>query len=235
MLPQRLPDSLPAGIEVFQLALDLAAPLSDADWALLSEEEGVRALRFHRHDDRVRFVATRAALRRLLGARLRCRPQVLVFVTNRYGKPRLESACSSSPAMCFNVSHAGDFALIALSERAPVGVDIERRDPQCDVIGLSLQALSALERQLPDERRVDFFECWTAKEAVLKALGLGVAEHLQRLSVLRSESAEGCRFEIHHEGMDWPRVNALRLDSPPGYAATLAWQPDGMGELKCMS
>ena len=115
MQPQRLPDSLPAGIDVFQLALDLDAPLSDADWALLSEEEGVRALRFLRHGDKVRFVVTRAALRRLLGARLRRRPQTLRFVTNSYGKPRLEAACSSNPAIFFNVSHAGSFALIALS------------------------------------------------------------------------------------------------------------------------
>jgi len=232
MQPQRLRDSLPAGIDVFQLALDLEAPLSDADWALLSEEEGVRALRFLRHGDKVRFVVTRAALRRLLGARLRRRPQTLRFVTNSYGKPRLEAACSSNPAIFFNVSHAGSFALIALSERAPVGVDIERRDPPCDAVGLSLQALSAFERQLPDDRRVDFFECWATKEAVLKALGLGVAEHLQQLSVLRSESAGDSCYDIRHEGMDWPRVNALRLDSPPGYAATLAWQPDGMGELR---
>jgi len=229
MQPQRLPDPLPAGIEVFQLELDLVAPLSYADWALLSEEEGRRALRFHKHDDKVRFVATRAALRRLLGVRLRCRPQTLGFVTNPYGKPRLEAACSSNPAICFNVSHAGRFALIALSELAPVGVDIERRDPHCDVSELSLQTLSALERQLSDDRCVDFFECWATKEAVLKALGLGVAEHLQRLSVLRPESAGEACYDIRHEG-PWPRVNALRLDSPPGYAATLAWQADGVGE-----
>ena len=232
MQPRRLPDSLPPGIDVFQLALDLAAPLSDADWGLLSEEEGVRALRFHRHDDKVRFVATRVALRRLLGARLRCRPQTLRFVTNPYGKPRLEAACSSNPPVFFNVSHAGSFALIALYERAPVGVDIERRDPRCDVIGLSAQALSVFERRLSDDRHIDFFECWTAKEAVLKALGLGVAEHLQQLSVLKLGPAEGASYDIRHEGMDWPRVSALRLDSPPGYAATLAWQPDGKGEMK---
>ena len=43
---------------------------------------------------------------------------------------------------------------------------------------------------------------------------------------------EGVAKLIRHEGMDWPRVSALRLDSPPGYAATLAWQPDGKGEMK---
>lgn len=231
MQPQRLPDSLPVGVEVFQLALNLAAPLPEADWALLSEEERLRAQRFYKHDDKVRFVATRAALRLLLGARLHCCPQTLRFVTNPYGKPRLEMGCSSPPGIYFNVSHSGGFALISLSERLPVGIDIERRDPQCDVVGLSWQTLSAFEQQLPDDQRVDFFECWATKEAVLKALGLGIAEHLQQLSVLRPGITEDPFYEIRFEDLDLRRVNAFRLDSPPGYAATLAWPADGMGEL----
>lgn len=229
MQPQRLSDPLPAGIEVFQLALELAAPLSATDWALLSGEECARALRFHKHDDKVRFVTTRAALRLLLGERLRYPPQLLRFGANAYGKPSLEAEVLSNPAIFFNVSHAGSFALIALSERAPVGVDIEHRDPHCDVTGLSLLVLSELERLLPGDRRVDFFECWTTKEAVLKALGFGIAEHLQQLSVLRSDSTKGACYDIRHEGMGWPRVHALRLDPPTGYAAALAWQPDSAG------
>ncbi len=232
MQPQPLPDLLPAGIQVFQLALDLAAPLLAGDQALLSAEEGERALRFHRHEDKVRFVAARAALRRLLGARMRCCPQSLRFTANKYGKPRLAVACSADPAPYFNVSHAGDFALIALSDRVPVGVDIERRDPHCDVAGLSRQVLSTLERQLPGERRLDFFEYWTAKEAVLKAMGLGVTEHLQRLSVLLPERASEHRYDLRREGLEGPGVDVLRLDSPFGYAAALAWQPDAKGGLR---
>ncbi|WP_454694300.1 4'-phosphopantetheinyl transferase family protein [Achromobacter aegrifaciens] len=232
MQPQRMSDPLPTGIQVFLLALDPIAPVADNDQALLSAEERARALRFRRHGDKVRFVASRATLRRLLGARVHCSPQSLRFAVNKYGKPRLDVACSGDPAPYFNVSHAGDFALIALSDWVPVGIDIERRDPHCDVAGLSRQVLSALERQLPGERRLDFFECWTAKEAVLKALGLGVAEHLQRLSVFLPKPASGRRYDLRCEGLEGPDVNVLRLDSPSGYAAALAWQPDAKGGLR---
>ncbi len=232
MQPQQLSDWLPAGIQAFQLELDLAAPLADHDLALLSREETGRAQRFHRHGDKVRFVSVRAALRRLLGARLNCRPESLRFAANKHGKPRLDVACSADPAPCFNVSHAGGYALIAMSDVVPVGIDIERRDPHCDVAGLSKLVLSTQELELPDEARLDFFDCWTAKEAVLKALGLGVAEHLQRLSVLDPRPAEAGRYELRRDALQGPRVDVLRLASPSGYAAALAWQPDTKGGLR---
>lgn len=225
---QRLSDVLPEGIDVFRLKLELEAPLADADWALLGEDEGVHALRLRQHADRVRFVSTRAALRLLIGGRLRRRPQDLKFAVSRFGKPRLAGACSAEPDLHFNVSHAGEFALLAISESVPVGVDIERRDMALDVSVLLPQTLSALEWQLPPEQRVDFFECWTAKEAVLKALGLGVAEHLQQLSVLAPEPVavtDGvCRYRLRHDAINWPTLVAQRLTSPAGYAASLAWR-----------
>jgi 4'-phosphopantetheinyl transferase len=224
MQPQRLPDAVPEGIEVFRLALDLQARLADADWAVLGQEEGAHALRLHRHADRIRFVSTRAALRRLIGERLNRRPQDLTFVTNRFGKPSLPCACSGEPELHFNVSHAGEFALLAISRNAPVGIDIERRDTALDVDSLLPQTLSAAERQLPADQRVDFFECWTAKEAVLKALGLGVSEHLQQLSILASATTGAGRYRLHHDAKAWPVLAAQRLMPPTGYAASLAWQ-----------
>ncbi|WP_158598541.1 4'-phosphopantetheinyl transferase superfamily protein [Achromobacter sp. K91] len=232
MQPRQLPDPLPTGIQVFQLAVDLAAPVAESDLALLSSEETARAQRFHRHGDKVRFVSARAALRRLLGARLDCRPERLRFAANKHGKPRLDVACSADPAPYFNVSHAGDYALIALSDSVPVGVDIERRDPNCDFAGLSRLVLSMQECELPAARRLDFFDCWTAKEAVLKALGLGVSEHLQRLSVLAPDPGEGSRYALRRVDLQGPCVDVLRLGAPSGYAAALAWQPDAKGGLR---
>lgn len=218
---QRLSDVLPEGIDVFRLELDLEAPLADADWALLGEDEGVHALRLRQHADRVRFVSTKAALRRLIGGRLRRRPQDLKFVVSRYGKPRLAGACSAEPDLHFNVSHAGEFALLAISESALVGVDIERRDMALDVGVLLDQTLSPLELRLPADQRLDFFECWTAKEAVLKALGRGIAEHLRQFSVLRP--VDGPHYRLRYGAGAWPALTAQRLMSPAGYAAALAW------------
>ncbi|MDH0864404.1 4'-phosphopantetheinyl transferase superfamily protein [Mitsuaria sp. GD03876] len=217
-----LPDVVAPRIEVFELALDLAAPLPDEDWALLDDDERRRARRLLRHPDQVRFVRTRAALRRLLAERLRRRPRDLRFTLNRHGKPRLCAALRRRGPLAFNVAHAGSFALIALSARGPVGVDIECRSPALDPDELAPTALSPMERHLRPGERVDFLDGWTAKEAVLKALGLGIGEHLQRLAILRPEAGRH-QYGLRHEAFDLSPVTACRLPAPDGYAASLAW------------
>ncbi|MFB8830315.1 4'-phosphopantetheinyl transferase family protein [Azotobacter sp. CWF10] len=214
-----------ADVGVWRLDLDLAAPLADSDRSVLDKTEGARALCFRRHEDRVRFVATRAALRRLLAARLGCVPRAVRFETGPHGKPRLRRGRAGQPAIDFNVSHAGGFALIALSRRGAVGIDIERCNPDLDTASLEPQVLSPLERQMEASRRPDFFECWVVKEAVFKALGLGIAGRLQQLSVLTPGQADGRRYGLRHARPEWSSVDAWRLDAPPGYAAALARTP----------
>lgn len=220
----RLSEPVPADVELFLLVLEPAAPIPDADWAVLSEDEGDRALRFRQHADRVRFVRTRATLRRVLATRLRSRPEALRFSAGGHGKPRLKAR-----SMHFNVSHAGEHALIALSAQRAVGVDIERRDPQLDVASLATQVLSPLERQLEDVQRLDFFETWVAKEAVLKLLGLGVAEYLQNISVMTPEVSGDARYRLCSDANGWPELVACRLKAPEGYSAALAWCGRGGG------
>lgn len=128
--------------------------MPEADWARLSEDEGVRALLLRKHEDRVRSVATRAALRRLLAAHLRQAPHALRFVSNRHGKPRLPDEAGID----FNVSHAGGFALIALSNNGALGVDIECCNPEVDEVRLATPVLSPFERELGADRQPEFFE-----------------------------------------------------------------------------
>lgn len=215
-----LPESVPCGVEAWLLELDLWKPVSDSDLALLSEDEHIRVLRFRQHQDRVRSAVTRATLRRLLAGRLKIPPDELRFVVNPYGKPRLYDDLG----MEFNVSHSGCFAFIALSTTGQVGVDIEYRDRAIDAKSLSTYVFSTLERQSALQTAEDFIERWVAKESVLKALGLGISEHLQAVSVLPSDS-EG--YEIRHDHPEWEGIQAWSLSVPEGYAAALALQPHG--------
>ena len=219
-----LPESVPCGVEAWLLELDLWKPVSDSDLALLSEDEHIRVLRFRQHQDRVRSVVTRAALRRLLAGRLMIPPDELRFVVNPYGKPRLYDYLG----MEFNVSHSGCFALIALSTSGQVGVDIEYGHRAIDAKSLSTYVFSTLERQSALQTAEDFIERWVAKESVLKAVGLGISEHLQAVSVLPSDS-EGYEegYEIRHDHPEWGGIQAWSLSVPDGYAAALALQPNG--------
>lgn len=216
------PDRLMSDIKVWRLDLSLDAAVPAVDWALLVESERDHALRLHRHEDRVRFVRARAALRRLLARRLRCAPRMVPLAAGPRGKPRLATGRANEDVSDFNVSHAGRFALIALARRGAVGVDIECRMADLDAVALESQVLSPSERALDAREQPEFHERWVVKEAVLKSLGLGVAEHLQRVSVGRPASGNR-RYGLRCSVEGWPPIEAWRLDAPSGYAAALAW------------
>ncbi|MDC6169388.1 4'-phosphopantetheinyl transferase family protein [Paucibacter sp. XJ19-41] len=217
-----LPEDVPAGLELWCLPLDLAVEPTEG-LRLLTSEERARAARLRMRADRVRFVATRGALRRLLGARLGCDPLQLPLVTGRQGKPGLPESWPQPPV--FNVSHAGGFALMALAPAGVIdrlGVDIEHCDRGVDTREIEASVLTLQERQgLALDRRPDaFFHYWVGKEAALKALGIGLAAHLPGLSV--QPTPEG-RVTVSHALQGWPAVSACALQAPTGYAAALAW------------
>jgi 4'-phosphopantetheinyl transferase len=158
---------------------------------MLDDAERSRADRFHRDADRHRSIAARAGLRRVLAEALGRHPAEITLVAGAAGKPALADG-----AIEFNVSHSGRFVLIALSETAPLGIDVEeiRAMPDRDAI-----ARRYFHRgEVADLRSLDepaatlaFFRCWTRKEAVSKALGLGLGLALDsyRVACLPGEAA----------------------------------------------
>lgn len=172
-------------------------------------------MRYYGHADRIRFITTRGTLRKLLADKLPVRPETLNIVTNDYGKPNLKDFAN----IAFNVSHSGSYALIALSTVSEVGVDIERYDRRIDVRSLSEIVLTSLERKYPFETTEAFIQKWVAKESALKALGVGIANHLQAISVL---AAGDGRCRIVHDNPEWPGLEVWWIHAPEGFAAALA-------------
>lgn len=205
-----LPETVPAGIEVWLLTLNLQAPLHNADLSILDDSERNHAASLHFHEDRVRSVTARAALRRLLAARLMTAPEALLLTTNKYGKPCLKDL-KEHVNIEFNVSHAGSFALIALSGHQRVGVDIEYVDRSIDIHSLARYVLSPLEYQSVRITQQTFMHGWVAKESALKALGCGITEHLQAISILSGDSTD---YRIVCDYPSWPRLKGWRLELP---------------------
>ena len=216
MRPLPLPEGL-QGVEVWQLRLDCEAPTPWPAWQQLDRLEAERARRFRHSADRVRMVMTRAALRLLLAQKTERPPRSLRFRNDAAGKPRLVS----HPQLAFNVSHAGGFALLAVSETGAIGVDIERCDPALATRSVAAEIMSEREwaEWNPDCAASAFYARWVGKEAVLKALGLGIGDHLKTLSVSPDEAG---RYRIDHAHADWPPLSAWSLGAPQGYAAAVA-------------
>jgi 4'-phosphopantetheinyl transferase len=182
-----MPRLSPAGVHVWCLALDLPADRVVQLHASLSSDEVERAGRYHFERHRRRFVACRGQVRGILAGYLEARPADLRFRYGSRGKPALESPWSES-AIRFNVSNSDDLALLAVALDRELGVDVEHiREPR-DFENLAAQFFAASEvaqlRSLPHEQRLEgFYRLWTRKEAVLKAVGTGLAFPLDKVVV----------------------------------------------------
>lgn len=201
-------------IALFLLKLDLPAEQIVALWSLLDRDEQDRATRYRFEQDASRFVARRGQLRLLLGDRLGCAPRQVRFETSAYGKP----AVAGGPH--FNLASSGPIALLALSERGAIGCDIERRDPRLAEFGIAERLFTAAENRalaaMPIERRVNgFFDCWTRKEAVVKALGDGLSRPLDSFDVSVEPDPDAALL-TPLEGLLLHSSNAL-----PGYSMAI--------------
>lgn len=201
-----------------QAPQDLAALES-----VLSAPERERAAAFRLAAPRRQFVVGRAALRTLLGRSLGIPPAACGFAVDANGKPSLQPP---SPVR-FNVSHAGDFVLIAIASGMDVGVDVEAHRPADDLASLAASILcpADLERwraASAAEGPAAFYRIWTCKEAVAKAIGGGLAMDFRRLriSLAPGRAAALASLEPHWGQAD--RWSLRELATESGYSAAVA-------------
>jgi 4'-phosphopantetheinyl transferase len=204
----------------------------------LSADELERAARYHFEQGRAHFVAARGSLRAILARYLQVDADCLGFRYSAYGKPELSGAYAGSEIR-FSLSHSGQMGLLAVGRGRSLGVDIERIRMEVDDAGIARRFFSPAEvaglSALPDSmRKQAFFNCWTRKEACIKAWGEGLSRPLDqfdvsvapnepaRLTGTRPDPGEAAHWSLRH------------LDPGPGYAAALAVR-GVLGKLICWS
>lgn len=185
----------------------------------LSPDEQARAARFHFPKDRAAFVTARGRLRTLLGRYLRIAPEKIRFILNSHGKPELPAPAP----LQFNLSHSGELAAFAFTRHHRVGVDVEqvRADFASDPVAERFFAAGEVGqlRALPAPARANaFFDCWTRKEAFVKARGEGLSLGLEQFEVL----VDGPARLLSVTGGDPSRWSMHDLHPADGYAGAVA-------------
>ncbi len=153
--------------------VDLDAP-GAATAARLDAAESARTASLMRAEDRTRFAASHVALRLVLARYLDREPDDVEFRVGSRGEPRL-----AADEVRFSLARSGGLALIAVSH-GPVGADLERvaaRPGLADVASARFAAREAagIAAGCCGSPTLSFYRHWTAKEAYLKAIGIGLA------------------------------------------------------------
>lgn len=184
----------------------------------LSEDELVRAEKLKIEEKKSQFVITRSVLRLLLSSAIDKTYQDIEFFYGEHGKPSIKESLNEIPIE-FNISHSGNYALIAITLSNEVGVDIEKINSDIDHQSLSKRFFS--EQEYNDLQRIDedhqcdiFYSIWAKKESFIKATGQGVAFGLERFSVSLDEVGKAgleVKTPVQLED-DWFTYNLLEID-----------------------
>jgi 4'-phosphopantetheinyl transferase len=192
---------------------------------LLSHDEYQRAERFHRPSDRRRFIAGRGILRKIISAYLTLAPAKVRFVYTEYGIPFV-SDDQNRGALGFNLSHSNGMALYAVARGRRVGVDIEYMQEDFATLEVAERFFSknefeALKSVSSDHRTKAFFNCWSRKEAYIKAIGMGVSYPLEGFTVSLAPGAAPALLRVDADATEASRWKMYKLDAAKGYAAAL--------------
>jgi 4'-phosphopantetheinyl transferase len=194
-----------------------AAPVAPADApglvALLDGHERERLHRFRRPADQARYLAAHALVRLVLAQEVGEPADALVFDrTCRCGAQHGKPVLPGGPG--FSLTHAGDLAGVAVHPDGEVGLDVEQVRELADLAAMAAHVCS------PQESATDataFFTLWTRKEALLKAVGTGLATPMSAITV-------GPAGVLAWTGEDGPREPLWLADlrPAPGYHAAVA-------------
>jgi 4'-phosphopantetheinyl transferase len=221
-------DLIVADHEVHVWRAQLELPLSQVQElrGILTDDEVDRANRFSFEIDRQRFIAARGTLRSILSRYITIYPSHLRFHYNQYGKPFLAPEFSAH-LLNFTLSHSVSMALYAITRNMEIGVDVERVRSDFEYEEIAERFFSANEvaslRTIPTEKKLDvFYNCWTRKEAYIKAHGKGLSLPLDSFDVSFAPWEPAIVLITKDESQESSHWTLLDLKPGFGYVGALA-------------
>lgn len=216
-------ESLFDEVHLWLISIDAMETQLENLWFILSGNEMKRTKRFHFEKDQKRFIVARGMLRTILSQYLNVEPKAHEFRYNQYGKPYLVE----NNFLRFNVSHSGDKVLYGITQGREIGVDVEYIKPFENAHQIVERYFSDNEKDqfhhLPDHmRNRAFFDCWTRKEAYIKAQGKGISLPLDAFSVSFLPGQPTCLLETKDVFKEKDRWTLSEVKIDKEYVAAVA-------------
>lgn len=158
-------------------------PFWEKNQSIMSLEEIEKSGRYHFFDDRMRYSAGKIITRLLLMQYLQ--EEKINFFTSRLGKP-YHKEIAGKLNVDFNISHSGQIVIAAFSKNMEIGVDVQEIIKCPEYLEIAKNFFT-IEEAANIEKEYDikiFYQYWSAKEAYLKALGLGLNKGMDFFSVI---------------------------------------------------
>jgi 4'-phosphopantetheinyl transferase len=199
--------------------------------ASLDKEERERADRFRFERHRRLFMARRAIQRNILARYLGQPPQELRFEYARFGKATI-AAANPHTDFRFNATSSGTIALLGVACGRAIGIDVEALRPLDDTTIISRSVFSPTEREKferlePQLRGVSFLQCWTRKEAFVKAIGRGLSFPLEQIDVTVGPGVPAELLGVRGGAVEASEWQLQDLDVGVAYVGALAVEGDG--------
>lgn len=167
-------------VDVWQANILSQEAVKQNYYELLNADEKQKADTFSRAELQQKYINTRGMLRKVLGTYLNMKPQDINIKKAEYGKPFVENS-----EVFFNLSHTGNKLVIAVSNVGEIGIDLEQLKARKNLKGLVEKCFSVTEQQswesLSERQQIImFYYLWVRKEALVKAIGRGIAMGLDQ-------------------------------------------------------
>lgn len=155
--------------------------LSERYWNCLSEERKASITKYKFEIDKIRSITAEIMLRKALLKDFNISNEEIKFERNYYGKPRL-----TNKNIEFNISHSGNFVVLAISND-DVGIDIEERKKyHHDIVQLFHEKeISIIENNSLNGRVKVLYDYWCLKESYIKFIGKGLSEPLNSSFIIK--------------------------------------------------
>ena len=214
-------------VHAWAIALDRPASFRNNLWRVLAPDEQERAQRFYFDHHRFHYIVAHGLLRTILANYLQEAPQSINFAYGEHGKPELAPAFKQNGNQLeFNLSHSNGMALLGVSWNRPVGIDIEAIRLLDDGKEIARRFFSKWEYEQftavsPSQQLQAFFNCWTRKEAYIKAIGDGLSCPLDSFDVTLTPGKPAKLLRVHGNSSQAAQWQLNHLQPKPGFVGAI--------------